>query len=162
MSVDRNNPAPAGGNELMPGVTLRRASETDFSFAQEHYLTSMKPLLISLDAWDEATVLSNFKNYFNVDEIRIIRVDDFDAGWIQVSETREALHLDQIHLNDKAMGRGIGSVLIKATMDDARNKGKPVLLSLVRGNRALGLYERLGFRIIGDDQVKFHMRWDCD
>jgi ribosomal protein S18 acetylase RimI-like enzyme len=35
--------------------------------------------------------------------------------------------------------------------------GLPVRLGVVRFNPALGLYERLGFKTVGEDQYKFYM-----
>jgi ribosomal protein S18 acetylase RimI-like enzyme len=48
-------------------------------------------------------------------------------------------------------------MLIKDLLREARAKGKPVSLSVVRHNPAQRLYERLGFKVIGEDEIKLHM-----
>jgi GNAT superfamily N-acetyltransferase len=141
---------------------FRAATNTDFEFCELLYMSSMKPLLKALDAWDEQKVTACFKDYFITGEIRIILVDSIEVGWIQVSETADAINLDQVHLLEEFRGRGIGSQLIEDTMANAAGKGRPVLLSLVRGNRAIRLYERLGFSPDGKDSTKDHMRWETD
>ena len=34
------------------------------------------------------------------------------------------------------------------------------MLNVMRGNPAINLYLRLGFRVTGSDHEKTHMRWD--
>ena len=139
---------------------LRPALKSDFDFCKDLYMSSMKPLLGALEAWDEEKATSTFKSYFRIEEIHIIVVDSCQAGWIQVSETASAINLDQIHLSENFRTRMIGTRLITSTKIDAARKKKPVLLSLIRGNLAVELYQRLGFKPDGKDDTKYHMRWD--
>jgi ribosomal protein S18 acetylase RimI-like enzyme len=143
----------------MPDFRLRPATASDFSFARTLYMASMKPLLTALDAWDDARAYATFSEYFKQDEVRIITVNGADIGWIQVSEANGEIHLDQLHLVEPFRDQGIGTRLIEQTMEKARQQNKPVRLSFVRGNRAVALYERLGFRIVGSDETKIHMQW---
>jgi predicted GNAT family acetyltransferase len=48
---------------------------------------------------------------------------------------------------------------LKEVMAEASAAGKPVRIYVERFNRALRLYERLGFRTIGDTGVYYHMEW---
>ena len=93
------------------------------------------------------------------DETKIIGVDGKAVGFLQVSETENAITLAQIHIESDYRDRGIGTRLLRDLLSDAAAKRKPVLLSVVRGNRARVLYERLGFLIGGEDATKLHMRW---
>ena len=143
----------------MPDFTLRLGTEADFPFARRLYLSSMKPLLTALDAWDEDEIETAFRSYFIPDEVRIIIVDDADVGWIQVSRTDGEFCIDQLHLLEEVRGQGIGSALIAATIKDAAAENKNVSLSLVKGNPALRLYQRLGFHQVGEDSTKIHKRF---
>jgi GNAT superfamily N-acetyltransferase len=142
-----------------PRFELRPATSKDFSFAKTLYMASMQPLLSALDAWDEAKSNATFRDYFKLEEVRIIAVNGVDIGWIQVSETNGEVHLDQLHLVEPFRDLGIGTRLIKKTQAEARRKERPLCLSFVRGNRAAALYERLGFKHVGSDVTKIHMRW---
>jgi ribosomal protein S18 acetylase RimI-like enzyme len=141
-------------------VRLRPALPGDFGFCRALYFSCMRPLLEALGAWDEKKADKAFEEYFNPGEIRIVFVDGVEAGWIQVSQTDDEVHLDQIHLIEAVRGKRIGTQLMRETMAHARSVGKPVLLSLLRGNRAVSLYRRLGFKPDGSDKTKLHMRWD--
>ncbi|MEL7253215.1 MAG: GNAT family N-acetyltransferase [Pseudomonadota bacterium] len=119
----------------------------------------MKPLLEALGAWDAKEKEAAFASYYDVDEVRVIMVDGQDVGWIQVSHTDQEFCLDQLHLIEEARGKGIGTVLIKQTIADAAAQGKNVSLSLVKGNRAVKLYKRLGFHQVAEDETKIHKRY---
>jgi hypothetical protein len=45
-------------------------------------------------------------------------------------------------------------------MQKAASKGKPLHLSMIKGNPAITLYQRLGFAFCGEDDIKFHMLWE--
>lgn len=139
---------------------LKSAIQKDFAFCLKLYVSSMEQHLSALNAWNREKAEATFESYFKTEEIRIILVGGNHVGWIQVSETAKAINLDQIHLYEEYQNRGIGSRLIMETMAIATDKKKPVLLSLIRGNRAMNLYQRMGFRPDGEDLTKFHMRWD--
>jgi ribosomal protein S18 acetylase RimI-like enzyme len=47
-------------------------------------------------------------------------------------------------------GSGIGTVLIRQLLHEAGQSRKPLRLHVLRTNRAIQLYQRLGFAIVGD------------
>ena len=118
----------------------------------------MKPLLEALGAWNAEENEAACNSYYDVDEVRVIMLDGQDVGWIQVSYTDQEFCLDQLHLIEKARNKGIGTALIKQTIADAAKQGKNVSLSLVKGNRAVKLYKRLGFHQVAEDETKLHKR----
>lgn len=143
----------------MPELTLRAARNGDYGFALALYLESVKPLLLALGRWDEERILSRFSDGFKLEQIRVLRRAGGDIGWMQVSETEEEMHLDQLHLVDGARNQKIGTHLIRRLQDRARAADKPLALNVIRGNPARALYERLGFRTDGGDEEKIRMLW---
>ena len=144
--------------EVSP-FNLRRARRSDYGFVERLYLNTMQPLLTELSSWDKSEVVSRFKRSLKLRETQIIGVDGQDIGFLQISEDQYAVTLVQIHIKSAFRCHGIGTRLVMGLLCDAAAKGKPVLLSVVRGNRARVLYERLGFLIGGEDATKLHMRW---
>jgi ribosomal protein S18 acetylase RimI-like enzyme len=143
-------------------LSLRPARQEDYDFATRLYLDSTKPLLTALGMWDEGRVVKRFRQAFKIDQVQVIRLDDADIGWMQISETADRLHLHQLHIIPQFHNQGIGTRLIQALLDRARSMGRPVGLNVIRGNRALSLYRRLGFRVVGGDAERLHMRWDAE
>lgn len=144
---------------MPPAFVLRPGRDADFGFARALYMSSMQPLLSALDAWDEDEIECAFRGYYIPDEVQIIVLDGRDVGWIQVSHTDTEFCLDQLHLVEAVRGHGIGSHLINATIADAAKAKKNVSLSLIKGNRAIELYQRLGFCHVAEDDTKIHKRY---
>jgi ribosomal protein S18 acetylase RimI-like enzyme len=134
-----------------PAFGLRPARKDEFGFAEAIYIHWMRPLMAALGPWDEAERRAALRRSFKAAEVNIITLDGSDVGWMQVSERDFDYNLAQIQLMENYCGRGIGTRLIRDLLELAGREGKTVSLSAVRTNRAIGLYERLGFRIIDPD-----------
>ena len=151
---------PPPNSAAAPDFALRPATDADFEFARWLYMDSMQPLLTALDEWNEAEMEAAFRGYFIPDEIRIVQVAGRDVGWIQVSFTDDELCLDQLHLTEDVRGQGIGTALINGVIAAATSQHKNVTLSLVKGNPAIRLYRRLGFKRLSEDKTKIHKRFE--
>lgn len=70
-----------------------------------------------------------------------------------------------ISVDEECRGQGIGSRLMQTTLDELARQGFSCCsLSVQKANPALHLYERLGFRIIGDgdDETEWQMLRDLE
>jgi ribosomal protein S18 acetylase RimI-like enzyme len=84
----------------------------------------------------------------------IIRMDGEDVGWIFIAETDDELRVADIVLSKSWRGRGIGTAVLRGVMERAGRVNKPVRLHVRSDNAgAIRLYERLGFRRIGGDEM---------
>jgi GNAT superfamily N-acetyltransferase len=79
------------------------------------------------------------------DSASIVYLDGAPAGLFKHYRTPEEWVLLQIQLLPEHQGQGIGERLIRGLLDEARQVGLPVTLSVLRGSPARRLYERLGF-----------------
>jgi ribosomal protein S18 acetylase RimI-like enzyme len=119
----------------------------------------MLPLLTALGRGERADIEARFEQGYRRDFSRIVRAAATDAGWIQVSPTASGLHLDQIHLGPQWCGLGIGSMLLRRLLARAHRTHVAVALDVLRGNRAIDLYRRFGFTVVGSDHEKYQMVW---
>ena len=62
-----------------------------------------------------------------------------------------AILLRDIAVLTEYRNAGVGSRLIQDLMKEATSAGKPIQLHVLASSPAVRLYERLGFRSIGDD-----------
>jgi GNAT superfamily N-acetyltransferase len=131
-----------------PDYFLRPARREDFAFAAAIYIDSMRPLMLRLARWDEEERRAALRRSFTAADTSIVILDGRDIGWIQVTERDTDYNLAQLQLLDDFCGLGIGTRLIGGLLDKATRDGKTVSLSVIRINRAIRLYERLGFRIV--------------
>ena len=91
------------------------------------------------------------------DRAMVAEVDGRVVGACWVRTTDEYGHIDDetpsfsISLYKPYRGQGIGTALMRALLGELREAGYArASLSVQKGNPALRLYERMGFRIVGD------------
>lgn len=127
---------------------LRPARPEEYPFAETIYIDAMRPLMEQLGAWDEPMRRAAIRRSFKAADSNIITLAGRDIGWMQVTERDADYNLAQIQILADYCGRGIGSRVIRDLQGRAAPEGRTVSLSVVRTNRAIGLYLRLGFRMI--------------
>ncbi|MFZ5643695.1 MAG: GNAT family N-acetyltransferase [Bacillota bacterium] len=93
---------------------------------------------------------------------RIILSGDVKAGVISIAITEAGIDLVDIALLPEFRGRGAGSGVIKELLGEAADSGLPVRLSVLRGNPAMRLYDRLGFTAVGGNDLYIIMKWDSE
>jgi ribosomal protein S18 acetylase RimI-like enzyme len=84
-----------------------------------------------------------------------------DAGSMIVARTELEIHLVDIAFLPEYRGRGLGTAALAALIHEAKIRSVPLRLSVHRGNRALRLYERLGFSVISADPMYIEMERDA-
>lgn len=145
----------------LPDFTLRPGRGEDFAFAEAIYIDAMRPLMLALGSWNEVERRAALRRSYKTDEISIIALNGSDIGWLQISERDTDYNLAQMQLREDYCGCGIGTRLIRDLLTRAKREGKTVSLSAVRTNRAIGLYKRLGFRVIDPDATPIiDMVWE--
>jgi len=148
-------------SSLMP-IALRPARPADSAFCRRIKNENMRWIAEQLFGWDEAQQVERFARQWNVDEVRIITAAAEDAGWLQTATVEDAVFLKQIYMDRPFQRQGIGTRVMRIVIDGARQDGKAVALDVVKINPARRLYERLGFRITGEEDHKFNMRREPD
>lgn len=91
-----------------------------------------------------------------------VAVDDAGAvmGYLLVDDVDGCAHVEQVSVDPDHQGRGVGRSLIDHVDDWARADGRPALtlttFTDVPWNRPL--YEHLGFRVLGEDEIGPELR----
>jgi ribosomal protein S18 acetylase RimI-like enzyme len=142
--------------------SFRRVAPQDFAFCWTTYREAMKPLTVELMQWDEASQQRGIKEALGDDDASILVAGDADAGWLHVIETRRNIHLGHLYLAPHQRNRGLGTKFLRWMGERAKRKDKNFTLEVLKNNRARGLYERLGFRIIETSPLKYTMQFNRD
>jgi ribosomal protein S18 acetylase RimI-like enzyme len=82
---------------------------------------------------------------------QVVLVAGEPAGRLYVDRRDDEIHVVDIALLPEHRGRGVGTRLMQDVLAEADAAGKRVTIYVERFNRALNLYERLGFAQ-GEDQ----------
>ena len=83
----------------------------------------------------------------------VIDVDGEPAGRFYVARWDDEIRIMDVALLPEYRGRGIGTTLIQALLDEGVRTGKRVSIHVEKHSPALRLYERLGFEQAADRGV---------
>jgi GNAT superfamily N-acetyltransferase len=92
-------------------------------------------------------------------DFHVILLDEQPVGRMVVDRAAGELRLVDIALLPEHRNRGIGTTLIKKLTAEAGATDQPLRLSVIKGQRAFRLYQRLGFAKIGESGLRDQMEW---
>jgi ribosomal protein S18 acetylase RimI-like enzyme len=150
-------------------ISLRPAGEGDEAFLFRVYASTRDDLLplIGDAALHEALVqmqftaqVRHYRQCFPGSGYEVVEAGGKPAGRLWTHRAPSHHRLVDIALLPEFRGRGIGSALIRALLEEAVQIGKPLRLHVEAVNRAVRLYRRLGFAQIGADGVYLEMEWN--
>jgi ribosomal protein S18 acetylase RimI-like enzyme len=150
-------------------LTVRACTSDDDPFLFDVYASTRVKEFACLN-WDPARMDSLLRTQFAARsrsyaerfpraENGIICRGTQTLGYIVVNETDDEIHLVDIALAPRHRGAGHGAALIRGLQARAAHAGKKVCLEVATSNRALHLYERLGFVRTGDTGIHVMMEW---
>jgi ribosomal protein S18 acetylase RimI-like enzyme len=99
----------------------------------------------------------HYQSHFPQAEFLIILENGEPVGRLYLARNPDAFRIIDIALLPQHRGKGIGGTLLKNILHEAAQSGTPVRIHVERNNRALRLYQRLGFEIIEEGPVYLRM-----
>jgi len=137
-------------------LQLRPATEADLPFLLElRRQTMTEHLRASGVPQSEAEMEQRVRVRF--DCAQIVLSGGAPIGLFKAVRDGHEWTLFQIQIAPAHQGRGIGAQLIGELLLDAQQAGAAVRLSVLRANPALRLYQRLGFRVLGEVAHSFYL-----
>lgn len=154
---------------MTPPVVLRAARDEDRPFLRELY-ASTRADEMALVPWTPEQKAEFLTSQFEAQD-RYYREHypdcTFDVLWsgeerigrLYVDRRPEELRVVDIALLPDWRGQGLGRSLMQGILDEAAGQGLPVRIHVERGNPAMHLYARLGFRSVGGTPVYDLLEW---
>lgn len=134
-------------------VATRPAVPGDLDFVAGVYDVTIRPYAEqTFGTWDPGTAARRF----DPATYRIVQVRGADTGCLQLLDEGTHLQLRVLYILPHFQRAGIGSSLLERLIAEA---SKPIRLRVLRVNPAKRLYERFGFRVIGEEPERFFMEW---
>lgn len=158
--TDSNNPI---------SISLRPATSEDEGFLLEVYKSSRGDDLREL-GWTEDRI-SEFldmqyeaQQRFFASEYRravdqIVLWEGEPVGRLIVEPRDHEIRCVDVALVPERRNVGIGSLLIRKLQDEAKSQKRPLRLQVIRFNRAVNLFERMGFVRTSETGTHFQMEW---
>jgi GNAT superfamily N-acetyltransferase len=141
-------------------IALVPAASADYEFARETYYATMRWIIERLFGWNQAEQDASFASQFRLEDARLIMADGQRVGWIQAQQSESAVTLHQFYVVPALQRRGIGTHILEMVIQEARGRGKPLEVAVVKINPAKSLYDRHGFRVTHEDDYKYYMSLD--
>ena len=143
---------------LAPDLELRLADAGDETFLRDLYAEMRAPELAAVP-WsaaqrrafcDEQFSLQDayYREHYPTFTPLVILCDEVRIGRLYRAEIDGCLRLMDITIAEAWRGRGIGTYLVSAMVEEARRGAKPILLYVEPDNPARRLYVRLGFESV--------------
>ena len=144
-------------------ISFRRAIQKDKVFLLELRKLTMNGYLrqAGIETSDNYH-LSRIEEFF--EDSNIIEYDRKAIGLIKLSFIGENIHIRQFQIMPDFQGKGIGTRILTLTKKKAYERGLGVTLNVLLANPAFEMYQRSGFKVMGQNMLEFNMRWyesDC-
>jgi ribosomal protein S18 acetylase RimI-like enzyme len=164
MNDERSTSHQEAGN-----VRLRPEESGDEALLFELYASTRQEEL-AMTGWDNATrsaflnlqfkaMRRGYRTMFPQGEFSIILVNGAPVGRVVVDRSATEIHVVDIVVAYAHRNRGIGTHLMNALLEEARQAGKPVRLQVLKNSRPIGFYQRLGFSKTSETGLYEQMVW---
>jgi len=140
-------------------ITLCPTLTQDFEYCKRLYFSGMNKIIEELNL-DRTAQAVGLQQQWILTQVHIITLDGSDVGWLQTKTQDDGLFVAQLFVDVPVQRRGIGTEVMNRLIADAARANHAVLLTVVKINPAVRLYERLGFQITREDDRKFYMKRD--
>jgi ribosomal protein S18 acetylase RimI-like enzyme len=170
--TDVDDPASsAPANILSPAgaVRLRPEREDDRDFRYRLFCDSRQPefaVVLPPDVFQQVMAHQfqaqtvSYRGQFPQARFDIIELDGRPIGRIVVDRPGDRLHLIDQAIIPELRGRGIGTAIMRALMDEAAARRVPVVLEASSSNDpSMRLYLRLGFVVTEITELYIELTW---
>jgi ribosomal protein S18 acetylase RimI-like enzyme len=141
-------------------VQTRAATDRDFVFARRvHHAAYRDVVERQFGPWDEAEQDTFFEHDWMLQATEMILADGSACGYWMVEDREADIHIRELVIHPRCQSQGIGRYLLESMQRRAQGRRVPVRLGTYLENRAVVLYERVGFREIGRTDTHILMEW---
>lgn len=142
-------------------LTYRATTASDWPFVRAAHHEALRDVIVrTWGPWDEAVQDRFTRQEFDTGTVEIILEAGVPVGYRVVERTAAHIELHKILFVPQAQGRGLGTIALRTLQSEATDAGVPLRLAVRHANeRALALYERLGFVRADVDAHHVRMTW---
>lgn len=139
---------------------FRNCTLEDFDFLFDLKKQNFKWYVDKIWGWKDEDQKQRLKQDLNehLEHKRIILLNDKMIGVYAVHTTDDGdLFINEISILKDYQHQGIGSKILKQQLIENHNKGIRTILQVFKDNPAKNLYERLGFKVYGENETHYQM-----
>ena len=154
----------------MPAIVLRPVRPADEPFLLRVYAATRADELAAVPwsaeqkaafvAHQFAAQSAHYARHYAGMTADVVLLDGTPAGRLLVARWEREIRIVDIALLPECRGNGAGGELLAGLIAEAREAGKVLSIHVERQNRAMRLYERLGFRPVAEEGVYLRLELD--
>lgn len=139
-------------------LSFKKAGPQDTSFLLKLRKLSMTEHLLAagLD-YDDEQHKARILEYYN--DTYLLNLEDKTIGVVKLGQMVDRWHIRQFQILPEYHGKGIGSKVLSLLQSKAKGVNMPITLNVLYQNPARRLYERMGFKVIGENGLEYQMKW---
>ena len=150
-------------------ISLRPQADSDEEFLLRLYATT-REFELSRVPWDDAQKHAfvthqflaqrlHYQSHYPQASYDLILLDGQPAGRLYVLREGEEMRILDLSLLPEFRNRGIGTALLQGVIAEAKGRGSRLRIYLETFNPSVSLFERLGFRVIQNDDMNLLLEW---
>ena len=136
-------------------LSLRDAEDADQVFAFRVKHAAIGEYVDHVWGWDDTFQRSFHAHDWAANRPSIISQNGTDIGTIEVIAHADHLYLGEFYLLPEWQRHGLGSQLLGDVITRAQSERLPIRLQFLKINPVRSLYERHGFRIVGETKTHY-------
>jgi ribosomal protein S18 acetylase RimI-like enzyme len=141
----------------LSAVTTRPATQADYQFLYTLHKLALGPYVEATWGWDEEAQRKLFRDAWEPTANQVVVLGGEPIGCLRVEEHDDHVFVNYIALIPEHQKHGIGASLMRQVQVSAATRRVPVRLNVLKVNPARALYKRLGFAVVGEDDVRWFM-----
>jgi ribosomal protein S18 acetylase RimI-like enzyme len=155
-----------------PTYTLRPVTEGDRAFLERVYASTRAEELTLSDWSDEmkaqfcasqfAAQDTHYRQHYPTAQFCVIEQAGVPVGRLYVDRWEKEIRVMDIALLPEHRRAGLGTKMLGDLQAEAAGAGKTLSIHVEKFNPALGLYQRLGFRVREEQSVYLLMDWRAE
>ena len=140
--------------------STRPATVEDTLYAKSaHHLAYREVVERQFGSWDEADQDARFASDWQLERFVMLIVDGQTCGYARTETLPDEISVVELVVHPRFQNRGIATMFLRQIKEKANTLGLPVRLGTFTKNRALVLYQRLGFREFDRTETHVLMEW---
>lgn len=145
--------------DLLPDIVfpLLTKNDEDFAFSFEVKRAALGPYIVERWGWDEDFQKRMHAERFQEKPLFGIDCSGQRIGTLSLMPVDDYLRFGEFYLWPDQQGKGIGSRVLEHCIALADQEGRSLRLEYLKWNPVGRLYERYGFKVIGDSDIHWYM-----
>lgn len=136
-------------------LSLRNANDADQHFAFHAKQAALGAYVAQVWGWDDTFQQQFHARDWAEHRPSIVMYDGEAIGTLEVTTYPDHLYVGEFYLLPAWQRKGLGSQLLHDVIARATRERLPIRLQFLKINPVRSLYERHGFRIIGETETHF-------